>query len=99
MILLDETRQKCGVRNVWNYDGRFMYKKITKYLYATNKWHEEIMEQSWVNCGKCLLDRLYKLGLTYLYFFGIYFNVDFFFRILGGRTSLISSNQNLFYQM
>ena len=54
------------------------------------------MEKSWVNSVKCLLDRLYKLCLTYLYFFGIYFNVEFFFRILGGRTSLISSNQNLF---
>ena len=54
------------------------------------------MEKSWVNSVKCLLDRLYKLCLTYLYFFGIYFNVEFFFRILGGRTSLISSNQKLF---
>ena len=55
------------------------------------------MEKSWVNFVKCLLDRLYKLCLTYLYFSGIYFNVElFFFRILGGRTSLISSNQNLF---
>ena len=54
------------------------------------------MEKTWVNFVKCLLDRLYKLCLTYLYFFGIDFNVNFFFRILGGRTSLISSNQNLF---
>ena len=54
------------------------------------------MEKSWVNSVKCLLDRLYKLCLTYLYFFGIYFNVEFFFRILGGRKSLISSNQKLF---
>ena len=71
-------------------------KEITKFLYTKNKWHKEIMEKSWVNFVKCLLDRLYKLCLTYLYFFGIYFNVEFFFRILGGRTSLISSNQNLF---
>ena len=72
-------------------------KEITKFLYTKNKWHKEIMEKSWVNFVKCLLDRLYKLCLTYLYFSGIYFNVElFFFRILGGRTSLISSNQNLF---
>ena len=71
-------------------------KEITKFLYTKNKWHKEIMEKSWVNFVKCLLDRLYKLCLTYLYFFGIYFNVEFFFRILGGRTSLISSNQKLF---
>ena len=54
------------------------------------------MEKSWVNFVKCLLHRLYKLCLTYLYFSGIYFNVEFFFGTLGGRTSLISSNQNLF---
>ena len=34
--------------------------------------------------------------LTCSYSFGIYFNVEFFFRILGGRTSLISSNQKFF---
>ena len=71
-------------------------KEITKFLYTKNKWHKEIMEKSWVNFVKCLLDRLYKLCLTYLYFFRIYFNVEFFFRILGGCTSLMSSNQNLF---
>ena len=26
MELLDEARQKNGVRNVWTYDGRVMYK-------------------------------------------------------------------------
>ena len=26
MELLDEARQKYGVRNVWTYDGRVMYK-------------------------------------------------------------------------
>ena len=71
-------------------------KKTTKFLYAKNKWHEEIIEKSWVNSVKCLLDRLYKLCLTCLYFFGIYFNVEYFFRILDGRTSLISSNQFFF---
>ena len=41
------------------------------------------MEKSWVNFVKCLLDRLYKLCLPYLFiyfFFWIYFNVDFFFQ-------------------
>ena len=70
-------------------------KEITKFLYTKNKWHKEIMEKSWVNFVKCLLDRLYKLCLTYLYFLGINFKAEFLFRILGGRTSLISSNQNL----
>ena len=32
MKLLDEPRQKYGVRNVWTYDGHVMYKKITKFL-------------------------------------------------------------------
>ena len=32
------------------------------------------MKKYWVNFVKCLLDRLYKLFLPYLYFFGIYFN-------------------------
>ena len=27
MKLLDEARQKYGVRNVWTYDGRAMYKE------------------------------------------------------------------------
>ena len=27
MKLIDEGRQKCGVRNVWTYDGRVMYKE------------------------------------------------------------------------
>ena len=27
MKLLDEARQKYGVRNVWTYDGRVMYKE------------------------------------------------------------------------
>ena len=37
------------------------------------------MEKSCVNFVECLLDRLYKLCLTYLYFSEIYFNVEFFF--------------------
>ena len=57
------------------------------------------MEKRWVNFVKCLLDTLYKLCLTFLYFFGIYFNVEFFARILGGRTSLILQIKTFFYQM
>ena len=30
MKLLDEARQKYGVRNVWTYDGRVMYKENNK---------------------------------------------------------------------
>ena len=30
MKLLDEARQKYGVRNIWNYDGRVMYKENNK---------------------------------------------------------------------
>ena len=41
------------------------------------------MEKSWINFVKCLLDKLYKLCLTYLYFSEIYFNVDFFFQNFG----------------
>ena len=79
-------------------------KKITKFLYTKNKWHWEIMEKSWVNFVKCLLDRLYKLCLPYLFIYLFIFFLDlfqcrfffFFFRILSGRASLISSNWNLF---
>ena len=39
MKLLDEARQKYGVRNIWTYDGRVMYKKTMKFLYTKNKWH------------------------------------------------------------
>ena len=40
MKLLDEARQKYGVRNVWTYDGRVMYKENNKIsLYTKHKWH------------------------------------------------------------